>query len=449
VAADLTFSQRLRTIRFFPLLALVVLGGGCEQTNQYVEPPPPEVTVTNPIRQAVTSYMEYTGTTGAVERVDLRARVRGFLKKKLFKEGNDVKAGQLLLVIDEEPFQVRLEQVRARQEEAEAALKRAEESKAVEVAQAQLELDLTQLALSRLDEARSRALIDRRAGTREELEKSEAMRRKNEAQIKADRANLEQARGNYATGILTAKSMLGAAKAEVRNAEIDLGYCRVTAPIDGRTSRSELDVGNYVGDGQATVLATIVNTDPIRAYINVSEDDLPRIQRMVRQGKGTDHSPAPLPMEMGLGDEEGYPHLGQADYTDPVVDQGTGTIRIRGVFPNPGSVIAPGQFVRVRLPIERREDALLVPSRALGSDQAGEYLLVVGKDNLVERRSVKGGTEVDGMRVVDGKISLADRVVVDGLLRARPGLKVDPKLEEDKTQAIAAAHSPTGNQPQP
>ena len=393
--------------------------------------------------------MEYTGTTGAVERVDLRARVRGFLKKKLFKEGNDVKAGQLLLVIDEEPFQVRLEQVRARQDEAEAALKRAEESKAVEVAQAQLELDLTQLALSRLDEARSRALIDRRAGTREELEKSEATRRKNEAVIKADRATLEQAKGNYTTGILVAKPMLLAAKAEVRNAEIDLGYCRVTAPIDGRTSRSELDVGNYVGDGQATVLATIVKTDPIRAYINVSEDDLPRIQRMVRQGKGTDASKAPLPMEMGLGDEEGYPHLGHADYTDPVVDQGTGTVRIRGVFSNPGSAIAPGQFVRVRLPIERREDAVCVPSRALGFDQAGEYLLVVGKDNLVERRSVKVGSEVDGMRVVDGKIGPDDRVVVDGLLRARPGLKVDPKLEADKTQVIAAAHSPTGKSPQP
>ena len=133
--------------------------------------------------------------------------------------------------------------------------------------------------------------------------------------------------------------MLDAVKSEVRNAEIDLGYCRVTAPIDGRTSRSELDVGNYVGDGQATVLATIVKTNPIRAYINVSEDDLPRIQRMIHQGEATGNSnaPLPLPMEMGLGDEEGYPHLGHADYTDPVVDQGTGTVRIRGSFPIPAA----------------------------------------------------------------------------------------------------------------
>jgi RND family efflux transporter MFP subunit len=449
VPADLRYTRYSRTNRFLTFLVLVVLGVGCESANRYVEPPPPEVTVTKPTRRAVTSYMEYTGTTGAVERIDLRARVRGFLKKKLFKEGADVKAGQLLLVIDEEPFQVKLEQVRARQEEAEAALKRAEESKAVEVAQAQLELDLTQLALSRLDEARSRALIDRRAGTREELEKSEATRKKNEAVIKADRASLEQARGDYATGILVAKSTLLAAKAEVRNAQIELGYCRVTAPIDGRTSRSELDVGNFVGDGLATVLATIVKTDPIRAYINVSEGDLPRIQKLIRQEKATDPESPALPMEMGLGDEEGYPHLGHADYTDPVVDQGTGTVRIRGVFPNLGSVIAPGQFVRVRMPIERREDALLVPSRALGFDQIGEYLLVVDKDNLVQRRSVKAGTEVDGMRVVDGMIDPADRVVVDGLLRARPGLKVNPKLENGKSEAIAAVQSPPGKVDQP
>jgi membrane fusion protein (multidrug efflux system) len=154
-------------------------------------------------------------------------------------------------------------------------------------------------------------------------------------------------------------------------------------------------------------------------------------------------------MEMGLGDEEGYPHLGHADYTDPVVDQGTGTVRIRGVFPNPGGAIAPGQFVRVRLPIERREDALLVPSRALGFDQAGEYLLVVGKGDIVERRSVKVGTEEHGMRVVDGNIGPTDRVVVDGLLRARPGLKVEPKLANDKSQAIAAAESSAGNVSQP
>jgi RND family efflux transporter MFP subunit len=432
------------------VLATLLLNGtgGCGQSNQYVEPDRPEVIVTTPVRRSVTSYLDYTGTTQAVARIDLRARVRGFLKQKLFKEGSEVKAGQLLLVIDEETFQIRLEQAMAKQEEAESALRKAEESKAIEVAQAQLELDLSQLTLARLDEARNRQLLNRRAGAKEDLDKSEATRKKIEAQIKADRANLEQIEANYAINILTAKSGLRGAKAEVRNAQIDLGYCRLTAPIDGRISRSEVDVGNYVGDGFATVLATIVKTDPVRAFINVSENDLLRIDRMVRQGKRADHRNATLPMEMALADETGYPHLGVADYTDPVVDAGTGTVRIRGVFPNPDGAIVPGLFVRVRLPLENRENALLVPSRALGSDQSGEYLLVVGKDDVVVRRGVTVGAEVDGMRVVDGEIGPSDKVVVDGLLQARPGTSVVPKPQEEPPAVAAALTTPrSGSQP--
>ena len=427
---------------------LVNVAGGCGQNNQYVEPDRPEVSVTVPVRRSVTSYLDYTGTTQAVARIDLRARVRGFLREKLFKEGADVKAGQLLLVIDEETFQIRLEQALAKQEEAESALKKAEESKTIEVAQAQLELDLSQLALARLDEARTRELLNRRAGAKEELDKAEATRKKIEAQIKADRANLEQIEANYAINIMTAKSGLRGAKAEVRNAQIDLGYCRITAPIDGRISRSEVDVGNYVGDGFATVLATIVKTDPVRAFINVSEIDLLRIDRMSRQGKRADFRNAALPMEMALADETGYPHLGVADYTDPIVDAGTGTVRIRGVFPNPDGAIVPGLFVRVRLPLEIRENALLVPSRALGSDQSGEYLLVVGKDNVVQRRGVKVGTEVDGMRVVDGEIGPNDKVVVDGLLQARPGTSVVPKPQAEPPAVATALIVPrSGSQP--
>ena len=153
-------------------------------------------------------------------------------------------------------------------------------------------------------------------------------------------------------------------------------------------------------------------------------------------------------MEMALADETGYPHLGVADYTDPIVDAGTGTVRIRGVFPNPDGAIVPGLFVRVRLPLENRENALLVPSRALGSDQSGEYLLVVGKDNVVVRRGVKVGTEVDGMRVVDGEIGPNDQVVVDGLLQARPGTAVVPKPQEERPAVAAALTTPRrGSQP--
>ncbi|WP_422931622.1 efflux RND transporter periplasmic adaptor subunit [Singulisphaera sp. PoT] len=421
---------------------------GCGKENEYVAPPAPEVTVVNPVQKAVTNYLEYTGTTQAVERVDLRARVKGFLKEKLFQDGSDVKAGQLLMVIDEEPFQVQLEQAKAREAEAEASLKRSEESKAKRVAEAQLDLDTAQLVLSRLDEGRNRTLLSRNAGSREDLEKSEATRKKNEAQVEADRANLEQAVADYEINILAARSSLRAAKAAVRNAEIDLGYCRIASPIDGRINRREFDVGNFVGDGQATVLATIVKTNPIYTYINISEDDLLKIQAKIAQGKlNPKKSEGSIPMEMGLGNDLGYPNTGHLDYADPSVDTSTGTVRLRGVFDNPKNVITPGLFVRVRVPYDVSDNALLVPDRALGADQAGSFLLVVGKKNVIERRNVTPGTEVEGMRVVTGKVTKEDLVVVDGLQRARPGLEVKPAKEGANAAAVASSAKVPEGQP--
>jgi membrane fusion protein (multidrug efflux system) len=426
-------------------LLMVSTAAGCGRGNTYVAPPPPDVTVARPTVRTVTEYLEYTGTTRPILRVELRARVKGFLKQKLFKAGADVKEGELLFVIDEEPFRVRLDQARAKLAEAEATLKKAQESKARQIAQAQLEVDQSQLTLAKLDESRNRTLFGRNAGSREEFDKAEANRKKFEAQVEADVASLEQSKADYEINILAARSSLKAASAEVRNAEIDLGYCRVTAPFDGRITLNEVDVGNYVGDGEATVLATIVKLDPIYAYVNLSENDLLRLQRLEKasgSGQGSAAPDSPIPMEIGLGDEEGFPHKGKTEYTDPSVDPGTGTVRARGIFANPGGAITPGLFVRVRLPIVERSGALLVPGRAIGADQAGSYLLVVGKDNLVERRQVKEGSEVDGLRVVDGKLKPSDLVVIDGLQRARPGLKVNPKVASDPVASLAAASSP-------
>jgi RND family efflux transporter MFP subunit len=363
--------------------------------------------------------------------VVVRARVRGFLKSRLFKDGDNVKAGQLLFIIDEEPFRVRLEQAQAKLDEAAAALRKAEQSKGREVARAQVELNQAQLTLARIEEARTRKLMARNAVTREDLDRNEANTRRYLAQVESDRASLEQANADYEINIFAAKSSLAAAKADVRSAEIDLGYCRIATPINGRINSREFDIGNYVGDGQSTVLATIVKTDPIYAYITPSEAELLQVQTVARQGKPKNDSQAPIVMEMGLGNEEGYPHKGQIDYIDPSVDTGTGTIRVRGVFPNPDGIITPGLFVRIQVPLGRREDALLVPDRVLGFDQQGSFLLVVGKDNVVERRGVTPGTRVGTMRVVDGidrQIGLADRIVVD-VIRARPDIKVVPKPE--------------------
>ena len=228
----------------------------------------------------------------------------------------------------------------------------------------------------------------------------------------------------------------------VRNGEIELGYCRMHAPIDGRISRLNYHVGNLVGDGLSSLLATIVKIDPIYALINVSESDLLRYKAFAGKSGHAEENEMSMLMELGLANEQGYPHRGHVDYQEPAADPGTGTIRMRGIFPNPAAGILPGFFVRVRIPAGQREHALLVPERALGTDQAGRFLLVVNPDGIVEHRPVKAGTKVDLLRVVDGKIGVRDRVVVDGLLQARPGLRVVPIDSAADGKAVAAAQPP-------
>lgn len=422
-------------------LVLATSLAGCDQgKNTYVEPPPPEVTVATPVRRDVTNYFEATGTAQPVLSVDIRARVKGFLKERLFTEGAIVKQGQLLMVIDEEPFQIAQEQAKNRLAEADSALRKAKESRAREVARAQVALDDSQLSLARIDETRQKTLMSRNAGTREEMDRFEAQRRKTEAQVESSKASMDQAAADYETGILSAEANAATARAALRNADIELGYCRMTSPIDGRISRVNFHVGNLVGDGSSSLLATIVKLDPIYAYINVSEYDLLRYRDEAGSPGRPEEGKEGMPMELALANEVGYPHHGRADYQDPGLDPSTGTIRVRGIFPNPDGVILPGLFVRIRVPFGKPADSLLVPERALGTDQSGQYLLVVGSDDTVEYRPVKVGATVDGLRVVQGKIGPDDRVVVDGLLRARPKLKVSPKLEAPPAaKAIASA----------
>jgi membrane fusion protein (multidrug efflux system) len=390
----------------------------------------------------VTDFFEATGTTQPVLSVDIRARVKGFLKERHFTEGARVKKDQLLLVIDEEPFRLALEQARTKLAESEAALKKARQSRARETAAAQLALDEAQFQLTKLSEARQNNLIARGAGTAEERDQAVAARKKAEAQVESDRANLEQARADYETDILSATAGVAAARTAVRNAEIELGYCRMHSPIDGRISRVNYHVGNLVGDGQASLLATIVKTDPVYAYTNVSEYDLLRFRRESGSGSGTGVEAPSAPVEMALAGETGFPHKGRIDYQDPGLDPGTGTVQVRGVFPNPDGSILPGLFVRLRVPAGQRKGAILVPERALGTDQSGQYLLVVGKDDVVEYRPVKAGALLGDLRVVEGKIGPEDRVVVDGLLRARPKLKVTPRTDAPQGDPVAAADAP-------
>ena len=414
-----------------PSLALLTLAaacaGGCGKPNAYVPPPPPTVTVTTPVQRPVTEYLEFTGLAQPMETVEIRARVKGFLNERHFVEGADVKQGQLLFVIDEEPFRIQLRAAETHLQEAEAALRQATVSKAREVAQAQVRLAESQLLLSQQDEQRISSLHQRQVATKSELDQAQATLKTRAAEVESARANLEQANATYDTTILTAQAHVETARTAVDEARLNLGYCRMHAPIDGRISRVTFDIGNLVGDAQASVLATIVKATPIYAYATISEADALRVPAL-RQLGAIEHdssaAAAGIPVELGTAGHDDYPCAGVIDYADPGFDPGTGTLRVRGVFANKDRQLVPGMFVRMRIPVSKVPDALLVPERALGLDQSGPYLLVVDAEGIVSSRPVRTGVALGDLRVVTGEIAPDDKIIVEGLLRARPGARV-------------------------
>ncbi len=366
-----------------------LLGLACGPGNQYAAPPPPAVTVARPEVRDVVRYSEYTGRTQAVEEVELRARVGGYLASIEFAPGDTVEQGELLFVIDPRPFQIALEAAEAERASARAELARA---------QSQLEREeqaLETRAISELEVIQSRATRDKAAAS------------------------------------------LRNAESAVADAELDLDFAYVKAPIAGRVSRNLVTVGNLIAE--ETVLAQMVRYDPMHVYFNVSERDVLAFQdRSVerRRTSGEDFESGTSTFEMGLADEKGYPHQGYIDYAAPQVDPDTGTLELRGVLPNAGpfdDIVLPGLFVRVRVPVADVEGALLVEERAVGSDQSGRFVLVVNEQNVVEQRGVELGPLIDGRYVIDSGLRREDRVVVTGIQRARPGSTVAP--EEAERQA--------------
>lgn len=408
---------------------------GCGKSNAYVEPPPPEVTVVVPLKRSVTEYLEFSGMTRPMETVEIRARVKGFLQERHFVEGGEVKEGQLLLVIDEKPFQIQLEAAQTRMKEAEAALEQATVSKAREVARAQVKLSESQLHLAQQEERRLRNLFERKIATEAEMQQVEAARAAREADVESAKAKLEQEIASYDTTILSNQAAVASAKTAVRNAELDLSYCRMHAPISGRISRVNFDIGNLVGDGESSVLASIIKFDPIYAYATISEADV--LKTPALRNFGTEKRRSEVPVELGLPGQGNYPVTGKLDYFDPTFDAATGTLRARGIFPNAAHTLLPGMFVRMRIPVAEKADSLLVPERALGTDQSGEFVLVVGPEGKVEYRPVRISVAIEGMRVVEGNLKESDQVIVEGLLRARPGAKVTPVVEPASAEVAA------------
>lgn len=371
------------------VLALAALSG-CGQKNTYVAPPPPKVTVAQPVQRTVTRYLEATGNSAAVNTANLVARVSGFVASVNYQDGDLVKKGTLLFTIEPEPYQLKLKDAQAAEDSARAN-------------QTQTEAEYQRQA----------ALIVSGTNTQARLDTATANRDNAVAALRQAEINIKLAAINY-------------------------GYTQVTAPFDGIVTARKVSVGEYVGGGASpTVLATIVQLDPIYVNFNISEQDVLRVRAEIRQRRLTPDELKKVRVEVGLQTEEGFPHTGTLDYASPTVDASTGTLLARAILENPKGVLLPGLFVRVRVPTGEQKNALLVPDSALGSDQSGRYLLVAGKDNIVEQRKVEVGPREGTLRVIDKGIAPDDRVIVSGLLRAVPGQKVDP-------QTAAASAAPSG-----
>jgi RND family efflux transporter MFP subunit len=371
-------------------IALVLVVGlsigvaGCARPPSEAPPAAPApVTVSLPIERKVTDYAYFTARTAAVDSVEVRAHVWGYLQKVNFKEGALVRKGDVLFELDQRPYKVLLNQ-----------------------AKAQVVLDQAQLKYDEAEYQRNLAVVGRGAVSRSELDKSLAARDVDAAKVAAD-------------------------KSIVASRQLDLDYTKVIAPISGRVSRYVVTVGNLIQSGDqngGTLLTTIVSVDPMYAYFDVDEYTVLRVRKLIREGKAKSAREGNLPVWLCLANEYGYPHRGTVNFVDNQVNPKTGTLRLRGVFPNKDEALSPGYFARVRAPIGFPHQALLVSDRAVDTDQGQKILYVVDKNNKVVSRPVRLGGLHNGLREITDGLKPGERVIVNGLQQVRPGIIVEPKL---------------------
>jgi RND family efflux transporter MFP subunit len=389
---------------FLPWLALVA---GCGEKHPKLAPtPPPVVEVALPIERTVTDYKVFTARTQAVQTVDIKARVTGYLTKLLYKDGDEVKENDVLFQIDDRPYKAALDQATAALAAAKAALVKAQ-------ADYDIGLDVQKKSAGAISEQE----IVKRLGNRDE-----------------------------------AKANVAQAEASLELAKLNFGWCQVTAPFSGRINAHAVDVGGLVSQN-VTTLTNIVSLRPTWAYIDVDENTVLGVQKLVEAGKIAGASKTAVPVQMGLADDTGYPVAGVIDFVANQLDPNTGSIRVRAVFPNENGSLVAGLFGRLRVPIAPPHPALLIADAAVGTNQGQPFVLIVNDKNEVEARPVAVGEVFDGLREVlryrtvaepdaSGKdvskqvemLKPTDRVIVDGLQRARPGTTVNPRLVDMLTR---------------
>jgi len=375
---------------------LLFWSAGCGEKTAAPPTVPPKVDVALPLQREVTEYADYVGRTDAIDSVQMRARVGGYLQKVNFKEGDLVKKDQVLFEIDPRPYEDQVASSLAQIASAKATLKRAES-----------------------DNARYQQLSANTPGavSKQDVDKFQAT---------ADQASAD----------------LQAAQAALAQNQLNLGFTKVLAPVNGRVSRYFVTVGNLITQDQ-TVLTTILSTGLIYAYFDMDDTTVLRLRQMTREGKARFGQGSAVPVYLRLENEKGFPHEGQINFEDNQIAPKTGTLRMRGVFANQDDALLPGYFVRVRVPIGPPHQALLVPDRAIDDDQGRKVLRVVNEKNQVVSRRIQVGALDEGLRVIEAGLEHDDRVIIRGLMQVRPGMTVEPKVVDLPTAAARAADSPT------
>lgn len=375
------FGRLVRMMAAGPIVALA-LAAVAEPALAQQQAAPPAVTVSPPLKKQITEWQEFTGQFAPVEYVELRARVSGYLTEIHFVDGQIVNKGDLLFVIDPRPYEIALASARA----------------GVEQANASLELAKRQLV---------------RGGE---------LRQKDYLAASDYDTRVQQTRG--------AEAALDQARAQVRDAELNLEFTRITAPVTGRISAHQVSVGNLItgggtnGGASATLLTTIVSLDPIYFNFDMSEADYLSFQRAVAPGPGQSARDKKLAVQLRLVDESDWKHVGRMDFLDNQIDRSAGTIRARAVLDNHDFAVTPGQFARIRLPSTQPHDALMVPAASVVIDQSNHIVMTVADDGTVVPKPIVAGPVLDGLQVVRSGISTDDKVIINGLMRARPGAKV-------------------------
>ncbi len=410
-------------------VAVLATGAGCrpiaaDASAGRRQSGPPQVTVATPLSIETIDWDPYTGRLAPIEEVEVRARVNGYLMSHHFEEGQPVEKGQLLFVIDPRPYEATLARARAAQEEAEAMLNAA--TAKVREAEAKRKQVQARLELARARLKRARRLQPTGAISEDEIDEIVATEQQAEADEFAAVAEIESAHA----AVAAARAVIATTVAAVTAAQLDVDYCRITAPIAGRISRRVVTDGNLVSGGQGSaLLTTIVATNPIHAYFDADEQALLKYIRLDQQNKRVISRDVKNPVFMALVDEQGFPHEGYIDFVDNRVDAATGSIRARAIFPNDDESLVPGVFVRIQVPGSGVAKRLLIPDAAVSVDQSSKFVYVIDEAQVVQVRRVTTGDLAKGLRVITSGLDGSEAVVIKGMQRCRPGQPVEPMRE--------------------